>query len=190
LLRENASLPLAIRLAAEGAPIGEVFAFLSGLYFRGKLAYATAFCAPPGALPGVLVITPNAGLMPASTIIHMTTLRGFANGEIELSNAAYRRPLETDSRRIADDAGEDCEAVLLGSLATSKYLEVLSAAFGERLHFPADFVGRGDMSRGALLLRCVQERRELEYVMATGEIQSRARGARGSNKRGGGKRKQ
>jgi hypothetical protein len=175
LLREGSSLPLAIRLGNEGASLGEVFSFLSGLYFRGKLAYATAFCAPPDGLPGVLVITPNAGLMPATTIINLARLRQFTSGKIELSNPGYRLPLEADASKVAVHAGKDCEMVLLGSLATGKYLEVLSAAFGKRLHFPAEFVGRGDMSRGALMLSCVQESRELQYVMANGKIQSRAR---------------
>jgi hypothetical protein len=54
--------------------------------------------------------------------------------------------------------------VLLGSIATGKYYEVLAECFGDRLLFPAEFVGRGDMSRGGLLLRCVTARRELCYV--------------------------
>jgi len=166
LLREDSELPLARRLGREGAPIGEVFSFLSGLYFRGKLAYATAFSAPPDSLPGVLVITPNAGLVPSTRIIHLDTVRHFARGKIDLSNPEYRVPLERDAKNISLAAGEDCEVILLGSLATAKYLAVLSAAFGRRLYFPAEFVGRGDMSRGALMLRCVEDRRELQYVPA------------------------
>ena len=47
-----------------GAPIGEIFTFLSGLYFRGKLAYAEVFARPPQRLnTGVFVITPNRGLL-------------------------------------------------------------------------------------------------------------------------------
>src|ERR1051325_10991404 len=43
LLSPRAEFPLAVQLRRrEGAPLGEVFAFLSGLYFRGKLTYATA----------------------------------------------------------------------------------------------------------------------------------------------------
>src|SRR5262249_52630677 len=111
LLREDADLPLARRLGREGAPIGEVFSFLSGLYFRGKLAYATAFSAPPASLPGVLVITPNAGLVPPTRTIHLDTLRDFARGEIDLSNPAYRLPLERDARSISLAVGEDCEII-------------------------------------------------------------------------------
>jgi len=170
LLREDSSLPLARRLCKEGAQVGEVFSFLSGLYFRGKLAYATAFCAPPAGLPGVLVITPNAGLVAPTEIIRMDTLRHFASGQIELSNPEYRVPLERDAGTVSLEAGGECQIVLLGSLATPKYLSVLFSAFGEQLHFPAEFIGRGDMSRGALLLRCVHDRRELQYVKASGVV--------------------
>ncbi len=57
--------------------------------------------------------------------------------------------------------------VLLGSVATAKYLDVLSGVFGDRLSFPSDFVGRGDMSRGALMLRAAAAGTELEYVALT-----------------------
>ena len=71
VMSERATFPLAARLrSAEGAPIGDVFSFLSGLYFRGKVTYARAFASPPdcespisGA--GVFVITPTAGLRSA-----------------------------------------------------------------------------------------------------------------------------
>ena len=43
LLNPAAEFPLALQLrSVEGATIGEVFSFLSGLYFRGKLTYARA----------------------------------------------------------------------------------------------------------------------------------------------------
>ena len=56
------------------------------------------------------------------------------------------------------------EVVLLGSVATGKYVDVLLDALGDRLVFPIEFLGRGDMSRGALLFRAVREARELEYA--------------------------
>jgi hypothetical protein len=60
--------------------------------------------------------------------------------------------------------------VLLGSVATPKYVEPLLAIFGDKLVFPSEFAGRGDMSRGGLMLRCVRERVELTYVsIATGK---------------------
>ena len=54
--------------------------------------------------------------------------------------------------------------VLLGSIATAKYLEPLKAVLGPRLRVPREFIGRGDMSRGALMLRCASEGRELTYI--------------------------
>src|SRR3954453_5322588 len=60
IMSERAQFELARRLRSDYPPtLGEVFAFLSGLYFRGKLAYANAFAA--GA---AFVITPNRGLLP------------------------------------------------------------------------------------------------------------------------------
>src|SRR6478752_7974208 len=63
-----AMFPVARALhSTAGASIGEIFTFLSGLYFRGKLAYAEAFARPPPGLnSGVFVITPNRGLLAPS----------------------------------------------------------------------------------------------------------------------------
>jgi hypothetical protein len=175
VMSERASFPLAVRLRGEeGAPIGEVFSFLSGLYFRGKVTYARAFAAPPdpespisGA--GVFVITPTAGLRSADTLVTLDALRTFATVDVDAGNPKYRRPLERSARAIAADVG-DCGVVLLGSIASSKYVEVLQGIFGERLLFPADFVGRGDMSRGGLLLRSVSAAQELEYIPVAGAV--------------------
>jgi len=145
---------------AEGAPLGDVFSFVSGLYFRGKLAYARRFAQPPDpedpvAAGGVLVITPNTGLRSADTPIGLDSFSAFANVSIDVGNAAYRQPLEQGARALLAAVGPDCDVVLLGSIASGKYVEVLQPVFGDRLVFPPAFVGRGDMSRGGLLLRCV-----------------------------------
>jgi len=77
LLNERAEFHLARRLRdAETVSLGEVFAFLSGLYFRGKLAYANAFARPDRSQ--VLVITPTRGLVPAVTPVTLSDLREFA----------------------------------------------------------------------------------------------------------------
>jgi hypothetical protein len=57
--------------------------------------------------------------------------------------------------------------VLLGSIPTGKYASLLVECFDEQMVYPADFVGRGDMSRGGLLLRAVAADQELEYVSLT-----------------------
>lgn len=175
VMSERAAFPLAARLrTSEGAPIGDVFSFMSGLYFRGKVTYARAFANPPdresavsGA--GVFVITPTAGLRSADTLVTLAALRAFAAVDVDAANPAYRRPLERSARTIADDVG-DCDVVLLGSIASPKYVDVLGGIFGERLMFPSEFVGRGDMSRGGLLLRSVAAAQELEYIPVAGAV--------------------
>jgi hypothetical protein len=175
VMSERASFPLAVRLRTpEGAPIGEVFSFLSGLYFRGKVAYARTFASPPdpdspvsGA--GVFVITPTAGLRSADTLVTLDALKTFASVDVDAANPKYRRPLERSAKVLESDIG-DCDVVLLGSIASPKYVDVLQGIFGERLLFPADFVGRGDMSRGGLLLRCVSTAEQLTYVPVAGAV--------------------
>ena len=163
-----------------GAQLGDLFSFMSGLYFRGKLAYARRFARPPDATEpivssGVLVITPNAGLRAAETCISLGSLRAFASVSIDLANVAYRRPLERSARALFDAVGPDCDVVLLGSIASGKYVDVLLPLFGQNLLFPTTFVGRGDMSRGGLMLRNASAGLELEYAPIAGAIRHGAR---------------
>ena len=169
LLSERAGFELARRLR-QGEPVslGEAFTFLSGLYFRGKLAYANAFARPD--LSRVLVITPTRGLVPASAGVTLADLREFAEVDIEAGDPRYRRPLERDLRRLVRQMSSQCEVVLLGSVATGKYVSILLEILRERIQFPADFVGRGDMSRGGLLLRCAVDRTELAYIPVQGAV--------------------
>jgi len=172
----RAQFPLAEMMrTAAGAPLGDVFSFVSGLYFRGKLAYARRFACPPQpadplAEGGVLVITPNAGLRTPDTPVTAASFRAFAAASIDASNAAYRTPMERAARTLLDAVGPECEIVLLGSIASAKYVEVLLPIFGEKLMFPPAFVGRGDMSRGGLMLRCVAAGAELEYAPVEGAV--------------------
>jgi hypothetical protein len=180
IMSERASFDLAVRLRArEGAPLGDVFSFLSGLYFRGKLAYARAFARPPDGSPtaagGIFTITPTAGLRSVDTLVTLDALRAFARVDIDAADPRYRRPLEKSARALDEDIGPDCSVILLGSIASPKYVDVLQAIFGPRLLFPADFVGRGDMSRGGLLLRCVDANQELPYVPVAGAVRTGAR---------------
>jgi hypothetical protein len=175
LLRPAAEFPLARRVRSpEGAALGEVFSFLSGLYFRGKEAYARAFARPPAGWPGVFVITASEGLRPADEPVTQARLRRFARVDIGAGERRYRHPLLRDARALAKGMGS-CDFVLLGSIATGKYVDVLGEVLEERLLFPLEFVGRGDMSRGGLLLRCAREGTELDYVQAAGAIRHGAR---------------
>jgi hypothetical protein len=182
VLRDQAQFELAMQLRTpKGAPIGDVFAFLSGLYFRGKLAYARAFGDPPARtdLSGAYVITTNRGLLPADMHVTGEELRAMATGAIDAEDENYRRPLIESATRIhsalARHRDAEAEVVLLGSVATGKYVDILLDAFGSRLHFPIDFVGRGDMSRGGLMLRCVDTGQQLAYVPITGAVRRGAR---------------
>ncbi len=176
ILSENPRFDLALRLrTGRGVAIGEVFALVSGLYFRGKLAYALEFARPPepGAPltgSGALVITPTAGLRAVETAISIDALRGFGGVDIASADPRYRAPLVASARVLDDEIGPDCEVVLLGSIASPKYVDVLVEVFGDRLLFPIDFVGRGDMSRGGLLLRAVRAGQELPYVPVAGAV--------------------
>ena len=174
LLNPNASFALAVRLRAGGVPIGELFAFLSGLYFRGKLAYAQAFARAHGGAPGVLVITPTRGLVDPDTLLTLDDMREFAEVNIVMQSERFIEPLARDAQALAA-ASPTAHAILLGSIATDKYVGTLAAAFGERLRFPEEFVGRGDMSRGGLLLRSVRESSELTYIQVSGATRRGAR---------------
>jgi len=171
LVGERASFPLAEKLRQPGgAPLADVFSFLSGLYFRGKLACARAFSRPPPGVPGLRVITSSRGLLPAETPVTVRCLREFAAVPIDVEESRFRNPLARDALSLASKAGEGCEFVLLGSIATPKYVDVLREALGDRIRFPEAFVGRGDMSRGGLMLRCVDDRRELTYAPLKGGL--------------------
>jgi hypothetical protein len=170
VLNPRANFPLARAVRSEaGAPIGDLFAFLSGLYFRGKLAYGRAFASPAS---GLFVITPDRGLVPPDLRVTIDDIRAFAAVDISEKDRRYREPLERDSRRVAElldgkaggDAGGEAKVVLLGSIATRKYTDVLGPIFGASLHVPAVFPGCGDMRRGSLLLKAVRAGTELDYI--------------------------
>ncbi|MGQ0648957.1 MAG: hypothetical protein ACT4P7_15470 [Gemmatimonadaceae bacterium] len=169
LLNTAATFDLAMQLRSDqGAPLGDVFSFLSGLYFRGKLAYARAFGRPSDDKTATYVITTDRGLVSPDVFVSREDLAAFARIDLALGDARFVAPLRRDAERISQDIDPTAQVVLLGSIATGKYVDTLSDVYGERLLYPADFVGRGDMSRGGLMLRCVAEGRELTYVPVRG----------------------
>lgn len=147
--------------------LGAAFAFMSGLYFRGKLAYAQRFGIP-------LVITPTRGLKPADTPFSLKLLREFAVGDVSLDDPTYRSALERDMRVVARKM-PDATVVLLGSVASGKYVDILLPILGDRLRYPTAFAGRGDMSRGGLLLRSAASGEELEYGPLTAGVRPRGK---------------
>ncbi len=166
LFNDRAEFDIAKRVRSEeGAPLGEVFSFLSGLYFRGKITYARMFeNPPPRRASGVHIITPTDGLCSPYVIVTLKDLERFATVPIEAEESRYRWPLERDAKKLAEKIGPKCDVVLLGSVATGKYVDVLQPIFGDRLLFPEEFVGHGDMARGGILLQRAASGVELTYI--------------------------
>jgi hypothetical protein len=174
LVRKEADFDLARKLRDGQASIGEVYSFISGLYFRGKLAYAERFAAAPEGIPPSLVIVPGAGLVPPETLVTLQQLAAISEIPVAEENRSFRDPL-TASAQLLKQHARNCSYVLLGSVASAKYTAPLLEVFRENLLFPADFVGRGDMSRGGLMLRHARSGLELSYVPVLG---ARLHGAR------------
>jgi hypothetical protein len=167
LTRPEASFELARQVRIGDAKLGDVFTFCSGLYFRGKLAYGQHFAQPPDAVAGVQIITPTRGLVSPETRLGIEELREFVSVAVAADESRFTRPLQRSAEVLA---ATSCEVILLGSIATGKYVDCLLPILTQRLLFPSEFVGRGDMSRGALLLRCVAENTELNYVPLMGAV--------------------
>jgi hypothetical protein len=170
LTRPRANFDVAVKLREGTANIGEIYSFISGLYFRGKMMYTDVFAAPPPGIPGRLVIVPGAGLVPPETSMDIDQLRAIAEIPVDENNQVYRDALLDAAMLVNRHAGPECVYVLLGSVASAKYTEPLLKVFGDRLLFPADFVGRGDMSRGGLMLRCARSGTELRYTPVKGAL--------------------
>jgi hypothetical protein len=154
----------------DGVPLGDVFSFLSSLYFRGKLTYARRFADPPRTAQPALVITADRGLTSPDEHVRRDDLIAFSRVDIAGGDERYLAPLRRDATALARAVDDSTLVVLLGSVATGKYVDTLLETFGERLVFPPVFVGRGDMSRGGLLLRHAREGRELDYAPVAGAV--------------------
>jgi hypothetical protein len=169
LLNPRAPFALARQFHREGLPLADVFTFASGLYFRGKITYARRFAREAdGEL--IRVITTNAGLLDPLTHVTPEALRLFGQVDIHQDDPRYHKPLLRDARKLARALAPNGRAILLGSIATAKYRDVLLEAFEDRLVFPSDFIGRGDMSRGSLLLRAARNGAELPYGAVRGAV--------------------
>jgi len=175
LYQPGSASELSMRLQAGRATLGEIFCFTSSLYFRGKLAYARTFGASYSGVEGCYVITSSRGLLLPDTVVDLAMLKELtASAEIDPQDDRYRIPLERDAIALNEKLEHAGEVILLGSVATPKYVKPLLAVFGTRLLFPSVFAGRGNMSRGGLLLRSVREGRELSYVSIAGLAASTA----------------
>ena len=161
LMSPRASFDAAVRYRSdEGVPIALAFAFMSALYFRGKIAYALQF----GGIENTRIITTGFGLVPPDWCITEARMKKMQKVDVDVNDRAYAKPLRETAANLAAELDDDAQVVLLGSVATGKYVDILWPIFGERLRFPAAFAGLGDMSRGGLMLRAARAGRELEYT--------------------------
>jgi hypothetical protein len=161
LMSPRAGFDAAVRYRSEaGVPIALAFAFMSALYFRGKIAYALEF----GGIENTYVITTGFGLVPPDWCIDQARMKKMQKIDVDVNVRAYAKPLRDTATKLAASLDDDAEVVLLGSVATGKYVDILWPIFGKRLRFPAAFAGLGDMSRGGLMLRAARAKKELEYV--------------------------
>jgi len=145
----------------EGIPVADAFAFLSSLYFRGKIAYARRFAASEDA---IRVIAPGFGLVAPSWRLTLERLEVMKRTRVDLADPAYLAPMAEHAAALHDELGDGAQVVLLGSIATGKYVDVLAPALAGRLVFPRVFVGAGDMQRGSLMLRAARSGEELAYA--------------------------
>ena len=163
-------MALARQLRDGQLTLGAAFQFMSGLYFRGKLAYASAF---DPSFPRTFVITPTRGLQSPDLRVTVALLEEFAEVDVDADEERYRSALELDATELARQLPTNGRVILLGSVATGKYVDVLAPLLDDRLYYPSAFVGRGDMSRGGLLLRSSRSGVELEYLQIAAGVRPR-----------------
>ncbi len=169
LTNEKATFELALKFRSGSATIGEIYSFISGLYFRGKMAYATAFGATSSQQgSSAFVIVPGFGLLPPETVFSPERLRATEQIDVDEDNPRHHDTLLDAAASLDRATGQQCSFVLLGSVASAKYTTALLKVLDQRLLFPAEFVGRGDMSRGGIMLRSAESGQELTYIPVSG----------------------
>lgn len=181
LMSPRAKFALAVQYRSpEGVEIGDAFAFMSALYFRGKIAYARRFAVPSPAIggDGIFVITPGYGLVSPDWRITEERMKRMRKIDVDAATRSYVKPLREHAQLLARALEPEDEVVLLGSVATGKYVDVLWPILDSRLRFPKAFAGLGDMARGGLMLRAARAGKELEYRTLEGD-RTRPPGATG-----------
>src|SRR5262245_7129374 len=116
LLSPRANFELATRVQTTGAPLGEVFTFLSGLYFRGKSIYANRFVRPYKKVPGVYVIISNHGLLPIETNITKEDVISFGEIPIDPADKRYVQNLQNAAAELLKKLPPNADVILLGSI--------------------------------------------------------------------------
>src|SRR5260221_11313593 len=81
-----------------GVPIAMAFAFMSALYFRGKIAYALHF-AQPG---NVFVIAPGVGLVPPAWPMNEERMKAMSRAPVDARKRRDRKPLRRDALHLPE----------------------------------------------------------------------------------------
>jgi hypothetical protein len=174
LLNASGQLELSRALRSPiGAPLEKTFSFVSGLYFRGKAEYARRFGRALAGGPSAFVMTAGGGLCTLDETLTKTRLEAWQRVAVSEQNPHFTAPLQRHACELVDTHDASARFVLLGSIATRKYVSPLLEVFGSRLLYPRRFAGLGDMSRGSLLLRAAADGVELDYEPLTAAAHAR-----------------
>ena len=129
-----------------------------------QATYASRFGRPPPSLPPALVITPTRGLQSPSLPISRSLIEEFASLDWHRPTRAFwirsSRVRVSFVHRSSQRCAWSCSGASRRAGTSSRW----RASSRAGCNYPAEFVGRGDMSRGGLLLRHAEEGRELDYV--------------------------
>ena len=82
------------------------------------------------------MITPNRGLLAPSVRMTLDDLARLAKTDIDPCAEEFRKPLQQDAKALAEALGPRGQPVLLGSIATPKYVDVLLVSLSAGASFP------------------------------------------------------
>ena len=95
VMNPQANFELARTLrGTSGAPLGAVFSFVSGLYFRGKMSYARAFGHAAANEASSFVMTAGGGLCRLDEPVTLSRLHGWRGVEVDERNPHFTAPLQ------------------------------------------------------------------------------------------------
>src|SRR5437763_3836997 len=116
LMSPRAQFPTALRFRAGEVMIAEAFAFMSALYFRGKIAYALHFAGAEN----TFVIAPGFGLVPPTWTLDEERMKKMSRTDVDVKDRTYVKTLRDTAKKLASTLDSEAEVVLLGSVASGK----------------------------------------------------------------------
>ena len=133
-----------------GVEVADAFAFMSALYFRGKIAYARQFAVPSALIGGngIFVITSGYGLVPPDWRLTEERMKRMRRIDIDADARNYTKPLREHAQLIAVkdylDSDEYVEYVARNTLGLVRPGETLVVVTGTDAPAPTvTVVGEG-----------------------------------------------